>query len=47
MLARVDGTSPVEYLTPAEQDRVRALARPLIAAPRTTIAGVLSAVEGA
>ncbi len=31
-LARVDGKSPVEYLTPADQDRVRRVARHLIQA---------------
>jgi len=31
-LARVDGKSPVEYLTAADQDRVRRFARPLIEA---------------
>ena len=31
-LARVDGKSPVEYLTTADQDRVRRVARPLIQA---------------
>jgi 5-methylthioribose kinase len=31
-LARVDGKSPVEYLTAADQDRVRRVARPLIQA---------------
>jgi aminoglycoside phosphotransferase (APT) family kinase protein len=31
-LARVDGKSPVEYLTPADQDRVRRVARRLIPA---------------
>jgi hypothetical protein len=31
-LARVDGKSPVEYLTAADQDRVRRIARPLIQA---------------
>lgn len=33
MLARVDGKSPVEYLSEASQARVRALAVPLIARP--------------
>jgi hypothetical protein len=34
MLARVDGKSPVEYLTDqAEKDRVRRVARALLAAP--------------
>ena len=32
LLARVDGKSPVEYLTAADQDRVRRVARPLIQA---------------
>ncbi len=31
-LARVDGKSPVEYLTAADQDRVRRIAKPLIQA---------------
>jgi aminoglycoside phosphotransferase (APT) family kinase protein len=31
LLARVDGKSPVEYLNAADQDRVRSIARPLIA----------------
>lgn len=43
-LARVDGKSPVEYLDPAGRDRVRALARPLIEAPRPSIAAVIDAV---
>ncbi|WP_424952890.1 phosphotransferase [Deinococcus sp.] len=34
MLARIDGKSPLEYVTdPAQKDRVRTVARPLIAAP--------------
>lgn len=33
MLARVDGKSPVEYLQAGEQELVRTLSRPLIAAP--------------
>ena len=37
MLARVDGKSPVEYLSPAAQETVRAVARPLIAEPPGTI----------
>jgi hypothetical protein len=36
MLARVDGKSPAEYLTPTEQPRARALARALFAAPPST-----------
>jgi 5-methylthioribose kinase len=36
MLARVDGKSPVEYLSTEQQDRVRLLARGwLVAAPQT------------
>jgi 5-methylthioribose kinase len=44
LLARVDGKSPVEYLT-AESDRrqVRALASPLLAAPPATLAAVRGA----
>ncbi|WDR06982.1 aminoglycoside phosphotransferase family protein [Devosia rhodophyticola] len=37
MLARVDGKSPVEYLTQDEQQRVRNLAMPLVAAPPTNL----------
>lgn len=33
MLARIDGKSPVEYLSEAEREAVRRIARPLIAAP--------------
>ena len=34
MLARIDGKSPVEYLTTAaDQDAVRAFARPLLISP--------------
>lgn len=36
-LARVDGKSPVEYLAPADQDRIRAMTRPLIASPVATL----------
>ena len=40
-LARVDGKSPVEYLTAeAERDRVRRTARPLIINPPPNLAGV-------
>lgn len=31
LLARIDGKSPVEYLNAADQDRVRTIARPMIA----------------
>jgi len=42
LLARVDGKSPVEYLTaPADREFVRRIARALLAAPPPTIAGVL------
>ncbi len=40
LLARVDGKSPAEYLTPAVQERVRALARPLIRGEVEGLAGV-------
>lgn len=39
MLARVDGKSPVEYLDAAAQDRLRRLARGLIASPAADMAG--------
>lgn len=40
-LARVDGKSPVEYITTdADRDRVRRVARPLIAASPTTLAAI-------
>lgn len=41
MLARVDGKSPVEYLTAASQQVVRDLAMPRIAEPRDTVAQVI------
>jgi len=37
MLARVDGKSPAEYLTPDEQDTARTLGRALLARPPTRI----------
>jgi aminoglycoside phosphotransferase (APT) family kinase protein len=44
LLARVDGKSPVEYLTDAaDQDRVRKVARALLAAPVARLAGVRAA----
>jgi aminoglycoside phosphotransferase (APT) family kinase protein len=43
LLARVDGKSPVEYLNPAQQDRVRRTARPLVAAPPQTLKDVRKA----
>ena len=43
-LARVDGKSPVEYITAeAERDRVRRVARPLVAAPPAGLATVRDA----
>ena len=38
LLARVDGKSPVDYLTEPERDRVRALARRALADERPTVA---------
>lgn len=43
MLARVDGKSPVEYLSPTEQAKVRAFAHSLIAVPMGQIADVIGA----
>jgi Ser/Thr protein kinase RdoA (MazF antagonist) len=44
LLARVDGKSPVEYLTgEAEKNIVRSAALPLLARPRTTLAAVARA----
>ena len=44
LLARVDGKSPVEYLTAeADRDRVRRTARPLILTPVDTLRGVRDA----
>jgi 5-methylthioribose kinase len=44
MLARVDGKSPVEYLTTgAEQDRVRAFAVPRLVRPVSSLADISSA----
>jgi aminoglycoside phosphotransferase (APT) family kinase protein len=44
LLARVDGKSPVEYVTAEEdRERVRACARPLLRAPRTRLAEVTEA----
>ena len=45
MLARVDGKSPVEYLSEVNRDTVRSLARPLIAEPPVTLAGVIGAMR--
>jgi aminoglycoside phosphotransferase (APT) family kinase protein len=43
MLARVDGKSPVEYLSAAARDQVRAYAVPLIREPASRLADVMSA----
>jgi len=45
-LARVDGKSPVEYITEdRDRDRVRRVARPLIETPPASLAGVRAAWE--
>jgi hypothetical protein len=46
MLARVDGKSPVEYLTPVGQAEVRAQALALLGAPVTELAALLARMEG-
>lgn len=45
LLARVDGKSPVEYLGESERMLVRALARPLIATPSSSVAELLTRFE--
>ncbi len=42
LLARIDGKSPVEYLTEDEHGRVRAIARPLIAQPPSSMTELLA-----
>jgi len=44
MLARVDGKSPVEYLAPESQRRVRELAIPLIERPMEEIGAVIDTI---
>jgi hypothetical protein len=44
MLARIDGKSPVEYLSPAERQIVRDIAMPLVAAPVATVRAVIARV---
>lgn len=44
-LARVDGKSPVEYLADDKRERVRKIARPLIANPISTVRAVTEAVR--
>ncbi len=46
MLARVDGKSPVEYLTAAGQAEVRARALGLLNAPVGDLATLLARMEG-
>ncbi len=45
MLARIDGKSPVEYLTDTARQQVRAVARTLVASPPTTIAALVQALK--
>ncbi len=45
MLARVDGKSPVEYLSEASRQRVRDLAVPIIAKPLSSVRDVLAVVS--
>ncbi len=45
MLARIDGKSPVEYLSEAERDRVRRLATPLVAAPPARLAALFPILQ--
>jgi 5-methylthioribose kinase len=45
MLARVDGKSPVEYLTPASHKRVRDLSLPLISQPVSDLGRVFAALR--
>ncbi|MCX7301656.1 MAG: aminoglycoside phosphotransferase family protein [Rhodobacterales bacterium] len=47
MLGRVDGKSPVEYLDPAGQDRLRQLARRLLIAQPDGIAPIIAAAQEA
>lgn len=47
MLARVDGKSPVEYLSPEGQARVRALSMSLIAEPPGSVPALIAHLESA
>jgi aminoglycoside phosphotransferase (APT) family kinase protein len=47
LLARVDGKSPVDYLTPDEQAWVRSFARPRLIAPPAQLAEFRADLEGA
>jgi hypothetical protein len=46
MLARVDGKSPVEYLTAEGQAEVRARALALLGRPAGTVAALVARMEG-
>jgi hypothetical protein len=47
LLARIDGKSPVEYVTEeAQKARVRSVARALLVSPPTTLAAVRTAWHG-
>lgn len=46
MLGRVDGKSPVEYLSDQNRDLVRRLAINLVSNPRPNISGLLSIIRG-
>jgi tRNA A-37 threonylcarbamoyl transferase component Bud32 len=46
MLARVDGKSPVEYLSAPNRQKVRDIAMPLIARPKPRVAEVVEAIRG-
>jgi aminoglycoside phosphotransferase (APT) family kinase protein len=47
LLARVDGKSPVEYLSEAQRTQVRAVARPLVRQPRRRLRDVLHRFQAA
>lgn len=47
MLARVDGKSPVEYLSAITCDSVRQIARPLIAGPEATLPATIARLSSA
>ncbi len=47
MLARIDGKSPVEYLSEAARKTVRRVSIPLIETPQNTLASVIDAVHPA
>lgn len=45
LLARIDGKSPVEYLTEPAREQVRAAAQPLIVAPAADLAALLNRLQ--